>query len=68
MTKISDDFWFLNKKTKQIQLSGSNLTESSVFLPLCSLVCQIIAGCQPASQPASQPAKIYFLQTFMCPK
>ena len=68
MTKISDDFWFLNKKTKQIQLSGSNLTESSVFLPLCSLVCvkSLLdinqANNQPASQPASQdlfPANFY---------
>ena len=54
ITKNNDDFWFLNKKkTKQIQLSGSNITESSVFLPLCS-VCEsnhYWLSTSPASQP-----------------
>ena len=64
ITKINDDFWFLNKKTKQIQLSGSNLTESSVFLPLCSLVCvkSLLDINQANNQPASQdlfPANFY---------
>ena len=64
ITKINDDFWFLNKKTKQIQLSGSNLTESSVFLPLCSLVCvkSLLDINQANNQPSTKdlfPANFY---------
>ena len=52
ITKINDDFWFLNKKTKQIQLSGSNLTESSVFCH-CVHLCVSNHSWLSTSQPAS---------------
>ena len=64
ITKINDDFWFLNKK--QNKTNSTFRIESHRIFSFSAIVFTCVSNHCWLS--ASQPAKIYFLQTFMCPK
>ena len=72
ITKINDDSWFLNKKKKKQNKFNfqDRISQNLQFFCHCVHLCvsnHYWLSTSPA-QPASQPPKIYFLQTFMCPK